>query len=89
MDTDKTREFEMQAYRRITRIIWVSETSNVEVLRGSGEETEIVNTFKIRKYNTWVTIIRGEKYTPLRTIKRGKEDTGQKKCKKNTHFLVE
>jgi hypothetical protein len=69
----KIEAFELWLYRRILKIPWTARITNEEVLRRMKNDTELVNTIKIRKLQYLGHITRNEsRYTIVQAILQGK-----------------
>jgi len=71
--TKKLEAFELWLYRRMLKIPWIARIINIEVLRRMNKNTELINTFKVRKLQYLGHIMRNEKnYSILQFIVQGK-----------------
>lgn len=64
--------FEMWTLRRMLRISWTTRTTNEEVLRRARTDRHLITNIKRRKVAYLGHVMRGEKFSLLRTIMEGK-----------------
>lgn len=48
--TKKLETFHLWLYRRMLKILWITQITNTEVLRRMNKDTELINIIKIGKF---------------------------------------